>query len=223
MPNEKSEMDSELNQQLNAMHRSAEPSADAEVDARVRLSLARIEHVCGGIDEREELLRQVLTNADAATKHAYVKAIADDAFEQWQDLCFILSTLQVASVGSRFHGEISSAVEKLGETLEHLSITGGADEAEASAQFDPMSQFEQARLTQAEVTRAEPALEAAKLNVVEKAEELHEAIEELEALGGGDPIVDAAMMGINALGDHLEGNLAAQMSLDILAENLASR
>lgn len=224
MTNVSSETDPELKQQLDAMRRSTDPSHEVELDARVRRSLARLDHVCDNIDEREDLLRQELENADADTKYAYVRAIASDAFEQWQDLCFILSNLHVATAGSVLGVQLSNAVNELGETLEHLSITGGADNAEASGQDDAVSQREKAMLSKpAEGPRAEPALQAAKLNVVEKVEALHEAIEELEVLPGGSLFVDAAMIGTNALAEHLDGGAHAEMVLDMLAERLAAR
>ena len=224
MANVISKLDSELSCGLNETLCSTDPSRESELDAHVRRSLARLDHVCDNIDEREELLRQELEKADVATKYAYVRAIANDAFEQWQDFCCILSKLHVAAGGSVLGVQISSAAHELGETLEHLSITGGADKEEASAQFDAVSQRELAGLSKsAEGARAEQALEAAKLNVVEKVEELHEAIEGLAALGGDDLSVDPAMMASHALARHFQGASYVRMSMDLLAERLASR
>jgi hypothetical protein len=91
---------------------------------RLREALNEIED----IDVREDTLEHQLGALDAAGRQEYVKLLACEAYENFEQLNYLLSHLSAATPGTRFERELSAASKDLYELLEALSMTGSPEE-----------------------------------------------------------------------------------------------
>ncbi|HET8938641.1 MAG TPA: hypothetical protein VFN67_34585 [Polyangiales bacterium] len=80
------------------------------------------------IDVREDTLENQLESLDPAARQEYVKLLACEAYENFEQLIYLLSHLSVATRGTRFLREMSDASKDLYELLEALSITGSPEQ-----------------------------------------------------------------------------------------------
>ena len=76
------------------------------------------------IADREALMLDQSSKLDDCDRRAHIQAIAAEAWDQWQDFCFVLSDLTELVSGTSEERAISDGSAMLGPILEHLSLSG---------------------------------------------------------------------------------------------------
>lgn len=105
--------------------RQDEKWMDADKTIHVRALIEELDDVAGGIDEREALMKEQFDALDGESRRIYIREIAAEALEQYENLTFILSNLSTLIYGSPEDHDIDIGCRHLGSTLQSLSITGG--------------------------------------------------------------------------------------------------